>query len=207
MSPEITNARGPAQRDRHEAALTPFPRRLLLVGRVRPGAEAAVREAQAHFPADAAARVGIGAVEAFIGSGYYAMTLEVDDDDVQTVLSAWFNDPAVREFHTSLQPMTEGLPGDDWRFSTWEGLHADPLEPASGSPSSGPVYGSADLPLAASMYRWRAGETPQTGVEPEGGGGLRPGPLRQAASAMANPQRGPVPKIPGTKNRNDYTQR
>ena len=50
-------------RQRPEAALTPRPLRLLLVGRVRPGAEPALREVQARFPLDAAAEAGIDAVE------------------------------------------------------------------------------------------------------------------------------------------------
>jgi hypothetical protein len=56
-----------------QAALTPRPLRLLLIGRVKPGAETALRETQARFPCDAAIEAGIEAIEAYIGSGHYAV--------------------------------------------------------------------------------------------------------------------------------------
>lgn len=148
------------------AALTPRPRRLLLVGRVAPGRETAVREAQAHFPDDAAAAAGIAAVEAFIGSGYYAVALEIDADDAQETLAAYFNDPAVQAFHAALQPVVAGLPGPGWSYGPADPFHDGAGATAGDSP--GPVLGSADLPLAASMYRWRAGEGASTGTVPHG---------------------------------------
>ena len=150
-----------------DAALTPRPRRLLLIGRVVPGQETAVREAQARFPAEAAATAGVAAIEAFVGSGYYAVSLEIDADDVQETLAVYFNHPAVQAFHAGLQPVVEGLPGPGWSYGASDALHDDGAGGAD-DPSSGSVLGSADLPLAASMYRWCAGEPPRMGEEPRG---------------------------------------
>jgi hypothetical protein len=147
-----------------DVALTPRPVRLLLVGQVNPGDEGRVREAQAHFPTDAAAGAGIGAIEAFIGSGYYALELEIDSDDVQDILAAYFNDPRVRAFHASLEPMVSGLPRPDVPYGPTDRFHDG--EPAASSPRT--AQSSADLPLAAGMYRWRVGEPPTTGERPHG---------------------------------------
>src|SRR5918995_7388318 len=116
---------GRSAREGQAAALTPRPLRLLLIGRVKPGAEAALRETQARFPCDAAIEAGIEAVEAYVGSGHYAVELEIGADDVQHVLATFFNDRRVREFRTELAPMVEGLPGADYRFGTADRFHAD----------------------------------------------------------------------------------
>jgi hypothetical protein len=142
---------------RHEAALTPRPLRLLLVGRVKKGAEPALRQVQAEFPLDAAAEAGIDAVEAFIGSGQYAVQLEIGRNDVQQVLAAFLNDPRVRAFRDKLEPVTEGLPGADYHFGGGDGQD-----------SGQTVYNTGDLHFAASMYRWRAGQAPEAGAEPQG---------------------------------------
>jgi hypothetical protein len=144
-------------RQRPEAALTPRPIHLLLVGRVKPGAEQALREVQARFPLDAAAEAGIDAVEAFIGSGHYAVQLEIGRNDVQRVLATFLNDPRVRVFRDELDPVTEGLPGPDYRFGT-----------AAHEASGQTIYNTGDLHFAAGMYRWRRGQAPQTGDEPQG---------------------------------------
>ena len=143
-------------RQRPDAALTPRPLRLLLIGRVKPGAEPALREVQVQFPYDAAAEAGIDAVEAFLGSGHYAVQLEIGRNDVQQVLAAFLNDPRVRAFRDKLEPVTEGLPGPDYRFGAAE-------YEASGQT----IYNTGDLHFAASMYRWRTGQAPQAGVEPQ----------------------------------------
>lgn len=158
--------------DRHEAALTPRPRRLLLIGRVKPGAEAAVREIQARYPAAAAQAAGVDASEAFIGSGYFAMMLEIDAADVQTVLAAYLNDPDVRAFHGALHLFVEGLPDQEWRLEPHDAFHGVALTDAPGFTAAEPARGTADLPLAASMYRWRKGGMPDAGAEPIGGGSL-----------------------------------
>jgi hypothetical protein len=100
---------------------------------------------------------GIDAVEAFLGSGHYAVQLEIGRNDVQPVLAAFFNDPRVRAFRDQLAPVTEGLPGPDYRFGA-----ADP--DAAGQT----IYNTGDLHFAAGMARWRRGEAPQAGVEPQG---------------------------------------
>lgn len=144
---------------RSDAALTPRPVRLLLVGRVKPGAEPALRRVQAEFPRDAAAEAGIDAVEAFIGSGTYAVQLEIGGGDVQHVLAAFLNDDRVRAFRDKLEPVTEGLPGPEYHFG------------GAGDASGQTVYRTGDLHFSASMYRWRAGQTPEAGAEPQGRAG------------------------------------
>lgn len=155
-------------RQRPNAALTPRPIRLLLMGRVKPGAEQALREVQARFPFDAATDAGIDAVEAFVGSGHYAVELEIGADDVQQVLATFFNDARVRAFRDSLDPVVEGLLGPDYRFGAADRFHD------TGSASGQTVYNTGNLHFAASMYRWRAGEAPQTGPEPLGGATMMP---------------------------------
>ncbi len=162
-----------ASHARHQpgtAALTPRPVRLLLIGRVRPGQEATLRAAQVRFPFAAAAAAGIDAVEAYIGSSYYAVELEIADPDVQAVLAKFFNDPRVREFRASLDPAVAGLPEAAASFSPADPDHDAPA--AAAADAGGSVFTSADLPFAASMYRWRVGELPETGAEPRGGGVL-----------------------------------
>jgi hypothetical protein len=156
-----------APRDRQEAALTPRPVRLLLIGRVKPGAETSLREIQVAFPYEAAAEAGIAAAEAFIGSGYYAVGLEMGGDDTQAILADFFNDARVREFRNRLEPVVESLPGPDFHFGVGDRFH-QAAAGETGSASSPVVYGTADLPFAASMYRWRSGEQPQLGKQPHG---------------------------------------
>lgn len=151
---------GSNQSSHTDTALTPRPLRLLLVGRVKPGAEPALRRVQAAFPRDAATEAGIDAVEAFIGSGTYAVQLEISRHDVQQVLAAFLNDPRVRTFRDELEPVTEGLPGPDYQFGG-----------TAGDPSSLTVYHTGDLHFAASMYRWRAGQPPEAGTGPQGRSG------------------------------------
>ena len=159
---------GQSQRDGQPAALTPRPVRLLLIGRFKPGAENALRETQARFPHDAAIEAGIDAVEAFIGSGYYAVELEIGADDIQHVLATFFNDSRVREFLAALEPMVEGLPGPDYQFGPADRFHPDASGDANDEQTRQTVYNTGDLPFAASMYRWRVGEPPQMGKAPHG---------------------------------------
>jgi hypothetical protein len=137
--------------------------RLLLI-EVKPGAERALREVQAEFSLDAAVEAGIDAVEAFIGSGQYAVQLEIGRDDVQQVLADFLNDPRVRAFRDRLEPVAEGLPGPDYQFGAADHAHGPDAE----APAGPHVYHSGDLHFAASMYRWRTGEPVQTGEEPKG---------------------------------------
>ena len=146
-------------------ALTPRPVRLLIVGRIHPGAEHALRAAQAHFPHQAAIEAGIDAVEAYLGSGHYAVTLEIDREDVQHVLTRFFDDERVRRFRASLAPFVEGLPGAEAWFGEGDRFHGESGSP-TGEKRAGGVATTGDLPFAASMYRWRTGEPPQTGIPP-----------------------------------------
>jgi hypothetical protein len=157
---------GRPAREGQLAALTPRPLRLLLIGRVKPGAEMALRETQARFPHDAAIEAGIEAIEAYIGSGHYAVELEIGSDDIQHVLATFFNDRRVREFRTEIAPMIEGLPGPDYQFGPADRFHPDASGSADGERPPQTVYNTGDLPFAASMYRWRVGEPPQTGRVP-----------------------------------------
>jgi hypothetical protein len=159
---------GESQRDSHTAALTPRPVRLLIIGRVTRGSEAALRELQARFPHDAAIEAGIEAVEAFVGSGHYAVELEIGADDIQHVLATFFNDSRVRDFRAALEPMVEGLPGADYQFGPADRFHADAPGNANATQTGPTIYNTGDLPFAASMYRWRVGEPPQTGKTPHG---------------------------------------
>jgi hypothetical protein len=147
-----------------QAALTPRPLRLLLIGRVKPGAETALRETQARFPCDAAIEAGIEAIEAYIGSGHYAV--ELGGDDVQHILATFFNDRRVREFRTEIAPMVEGLPGPEYQFGPADRFHPDASDAAGGEQPPQTIYNTGDLPFAASMYRWRVGEPPQIGRVP-----------------------------------------
>jgi hypothetical protein len=148
-----------------QAALTPRPLRLLLIGRVKPGAETALRETQARFPCDAAIEAGIEAIEAYIGSGHYAVEFEIGGDDVQHILATFFNDRRVREFRTEIAPMVEGLPGPEYQFGPADRFHPDTSD-ADGEQPPQTIYNTGDLPFAASMYRWHVGQPPQTGRVP-----------------------------------------
>lgn len=156
---------GRSAREGQAAALTPRPLRLLLIGRVKPGAEAALRETQARFPCDAAIEAGIEAIEAYIGSGHYAVELEIAGEDVQRILATFFNDRRVREFRNEIAPMVDGLPGPEYQFGPADRFHAATSDAAGEQPPP-TIYNTGDLPLAASMYRWRVGEPPQTGRIP-----------------------------------------
>ena len=160
------HAGGRSTREGQAAALTPRPLRLLLIGRVKPGAESALRETQARFPCDAAIEAGIEAVEAYVGSGHYAVELEISADDVQRVLAKFFNDHRVREFRTQLKPMVEGLPEAEYQFGPADRFRADAAWAGGGEQPPQMIYNTGDLPFAASMYRWRVGEQPQTGRIP-----------------------------------------
>ena len=73
---------GHVNHERHPVALTPRSIRLLIIGRIKQGKESELREVQAHFPHDAANEAGIDAVEAYIGSGFYAVQFEIGRDDI-----------------------------------------------------------------------------------------------------------------------------
>lgn len=147
-TPERGTARQPS-----EPEFTTRPRRLLMIGRVRPGQETAVLEAQLHYPVEAAARAAIERVEGFVGSGHYALLLEIDGDNAQQALTTYLNDPEVRAFHASLRPMVEGLPGPDAAYVPGP-FHAFTSTASVARSPDGPAYSSGHMSLAASMFRW-----------------------------------------------------
>ena len=154
---------GQSRHERQPVALTPRPIRLLIIGRIKPGAEQRLREVQARFPHDAANEAGIDAIEAYLGSGFYAVQFEIGRDDIQHVLATFFNDDRVRRFRADLEPIVDGLPGPDYHFGP-----ADQFHPGEHGDDSQSVYNTGDLPFAASMYRWRVGAPPRTGKLPHG---------------------------------------
>ncbi len=156
-------------RQQPESALTPRPLRLLLVGRVKPGAEPGLRAIQAQFPVAVAEEAGISAFEAYVGSGQYAITIEIDRPNVQHVLARFFNDSRIRDFRTRLEPFVEGLPGPGYQFGSARAA----AEQQADAGVSTTIYNTGDLHFAASMYRWRQGEPPRTGTSPRGGHGAR----------------------------------
>jgi hypothetical protein len=151
------------------SALTPRPLRLLLVGRVKPGAEPGLRAIQAQFPVAVAEEVGISAFEAYVGSGQYAITIEIDRPNVQHVLATFFNDSRIRDFRTRLEPFVEGLPGPGYQFGSARAA----TEHQADAGVSTTIYNTGDLHFAASMYRWRQGEPPRTGTSLRGSDGAR----------------------------------
>jgi hypothetical protein len=153
--------------DRPLSALTPRPVRLLLVGKVRLGREGVVREVQTRFPIDVAAQWGVEAVEAFVGSGYYALVFESSSSDLQRALMSFFDDDRVKAFFADLEPDVEDLPGPEWRLTSGHRFHQDGAA-SSTSFETGSTLGTAALPLAANMYRWRVGQPPEIGDEPHG---------------------------------------
>jgi hypothetical protein len=151
------NAGSRERRRQTEPEFTTRPRRLLMIGRMDLGHELAILEAQLHYPAEVAVEAGIEVVEAFVGSGYYALLLEIDGEDAQEALEKYLNDPRIRAFHGSLRPFVEGLPGPDWQFVVPDPLRARLSLGQQEQPLDGPAYSSAHLALAASMYRWSRG--------------------------------------------------
>lgn len=127
------------------------PRRLLLIGNVQTGQEDAVIEAHQRLPAEASGEAGIASVEAFVGSGHYALLLEIDTDDAQDALETFLNDPRMQTFLAALNPLVSGFPSPGARYATSDAFHDESGE----AHAAGAAYSSADLPLAASMYRWR----------------------------------------------------
>jgi hypothetical protein len=143
------------RRQQIDPAFTTRPRRLLMIGRIQPGREQQLLDAHGRLPSDVAARAGIDVIEAFVGSGHYALLLEIEGENAQEALAAYFNDSEVREFLAALRPLVSGLPGADWQYVATDLLSPAAVEGAILGETAGQSYSSADLPLAASIYRWR----------------------------------------------------
>lgn len=144
-----------ARRSQTDPAFTTRPRRLLIIGRVQPGHEQELLDAHGSLPSDIAIDAGIGAIEAFVGSGHYGLLLEIDGENAQDAMAAYLNDPRVREFRALIQPLVTGLPGPEWEYVPSDPFHQATNAPGARSDGDGPAYSSADLPLAASIFHWR----------------------------------------------------
>lgn len=126
--------------------------RIAYIMRVTHGKEPECREVQAHMPTGGLKRLGIHGVEAFIGSGYYTWVFECEEQHFQGLFQRFFSDPGIRGFLDKLRPFVEGLPGPDEQFGPADAQHAGDEPPAK--PTGGATVTSAQLPFAASAYRW-----------------------------------------------------
>lgn len=112
---------------------------VLYVSPMTLGDEVQVRELHDTFPLEALERgTGIERLRAFIGSGFYAMEITVDDGDgdFQEQFHRFLDTPEVREFLDRLRPHVQGLPE--------------------------PGEGTADMPLAAPLIDWERGMMSQS---------------------------------------------
>ena len=106
---------------------------VLYVSPMRLGSEVQVRQIHERFPVEALDRgAGVGRLAAFIGSGFYALELTVDDGDFQEQFHRFLATPEVAGFFKELTAHVEHLP-----------LTAE---------------GTAEMPLAAQMLLWQRGE-------------------------------------------------
>jgi len=104
---------------------------VLYVSPMVTGDEVAVRQAHADFPVEAlAAGIGIDRLVVFIGSGYYALELTVNDGDFQENFHRFLGDPAVQSLFAALRPFVQHLPR--------------------------PEETTANLPLATAMMLWQS---------------------------------------------------
>lgn len=130
--------------------------RIAYVAHVKHGKEPECREVlQVHTPTGGLKRLGVDALEVFVGSGYCIMVLEHHAQDPQAFLQRFFNDNGMRGFLNRLRPFVEGLPRPEEAYVPGDGEH-------EGGPGLAPsatvaTVTSADLPLADSAYRWTAG--------------------------------------------------
>jgi hypothetical protein len=93
------------------------------------------------------------------------LVFESSSSDMQQTLLSCLNDERVKAFFAELEPDVEGLPGPEWHLAPGDRFHQD----GSGSEISAAAdsaFGTAALPLAANMYRWRIGHQPEIGEEP-----------------------------------------
>lgn len=128
--------------------------RIAYVARVQHGKEPECREVQAHMPSGGLKRLGIHGVEAFIGSGYFLWLFDCEEQDFQGLFQRFFTDPGIRGFLDKLRPFVEGLPAPEEAFAPADAQHGGDQPPASRV--RGATVTSAQLPFAASAYRWSA---------------------------------------------------
>ena len=106
---------------------------VLFVSPMTLGDELQVRVLHERFPVDALERgVGVGRLRAFIGSGFYAMEITVDEGDFQERFHRFLDTPEVAAFFAALGAHVQGLPQ--------------------------PGEGTAAMPLAAPLLDWERGQ-------------------------------------------------
>ena len=106
---------------------------VLYVSPMKLGSEVHVRQIHERFPVEALDRgAGVGRLAAFIGSGFYALEMTVDDGDFQEQFHRFLATPEIASFFKELTAHVEHLP-----------LTAE---------------GTADMPLAARMLLWQRGD-------------------------------------------------
>lgn len=108
---------------------------LLFVSPMTRGNELQVREIHQRFPVDALERgTGVERVRVFIGSGFYALEIMVDDGDVQQQFHRFLDTPEIAAFFASLGGHIQQLPR--------------------------PGQETAEMPLAAPLLEWERGMGP-----------------------------------------------
>ena len=106
---------------------------VLYISRMKLGSEVRVRQIHDRFPVEALDRgAGVGRLAAFIGSGFYALEVTVEDGDFQEQFHRFLATPEVASFLQELTAHVEHLP-----------LTAE---------------GTAEMPLAAQMLLWQRGD-------------------------------------------------
>ncbi len=138
--------------------------RIALVTTLESGKEADVRQAQSRMPTDELQQNGIHGIETFIGSGYYVLVLETENDDFQATMKRFLETPSVQGFLDKLRPHVRGLPQRGQSFAAGDDKHHE--VPSTGQQRTAmATLTTADMPLAASSYRWSAGQgTTNTGL-------------------------------------------
>lgn len=102
---------------------------VLYVSPMTLGSEGHVRQIHERFPVTALEHgAGVGRLAAFIGSGFYALEITVDDGDFQEHFHRFLATPEIADFFRELTAHVEHLP-----------LTAE---------------GTAVMPLATQMFQW-----------------------------------------------------
>ncbi len=105
---------------------------VLFVSPMTLGDEVQVREIHARFPVEALDRgAGLERLRAFIGSGFYALEIAVDEGDLQGQFHRFLDTPEVAAFFAALGAHVRDLPK--------------------------PGEQTAAMPLAAPMLEWERG--------------------------------------------------
>ncbi len=131
--------------------------RIAYVAYIQPGKEAECREVHEHLPTDALTRLGVHELEAFVGSGALVWVFGCAEQDFQGLFQSFFSDPGMCSFLDKLRPFVQGLPAAGVMFAPADNEHTGDRRPAI--PAVGAAVTSAELPFAASAYRWLANES------------------------------------------------